>query len=249
MSSSIPSKRAATPPGSLNARKTKAPCFGLSLPGSTTQSEVTNSVLPTDPYPDDTITLLVGEYQFRLTSSERLLTKDSQFFTAAIRDAWLDEDTRTIELPEGNPYVMTHYLSYIDDGVLYTEDTEEVSKGEAEFCYKLLSDLYVAGERFMHRRLQNHVMAEILRISRLRDETLTLWYPASDHVNTIYRGTPPGSPGRRLLVDMQVVMGTKDWMDHDFEIEFVNDVAKAFHDKVHNMSFRQVDLQDDDYML
>jgi hypothetical protein len=46
------------------------------------------------------------------------------------------------------------------------------------------------------------------------------WYPNADHVNVTYRGTPEGSPGRRFLVDLHVVLGTKESINHELEAEF-----------------------------
>jgi hypothetical protein len=59
------------------------------------------------------------------------------------------------------------------------------------------------------------------------------WYPNADHVNVTYRGTPEGSPGRRFLVDLHVVLGTKESINHELEAEFAVDVAKVFYDQLH----------------
>jgi hypothetical protein len=67
-------------------------------------------------------------------------------------------------------------------------------------------------------------------------------------VNIIYGGTPEGSPGRRLLVELQVVMGHKDWLDRRLDLEFVTDVAKAYCDNVESLPWRKKALEAGKYM-
>jgi hypothetical protein len=78
------------------------------------------------------------------------------------------------------------------------------------------------------------------------------WYPNADHVNIIYHGTPEGSPGRRFLVDLYVVLGTKESINHELEAEFAVDVAKAFYDQLHPLGtsfedFSFMPLKAEDY--
>jgi hypothetical protein len=139
------------------------------------------------------------------------LTRDSSYFEAAMKNQWVEGQTRTISLPEESPATIAHYLSYSYSGKLFAEDIRFASlrkhESHIEPCFQMLVSLYVCGERFLNRRIQE--------------------------VNIMYRGTPEGSPGRRLLVDLQVFMGLKEELDYDLEVAFIVDVAKALHDKLY----------------
>lgn len=50
------------------------------------------------------------------------------------------------------------------------------------------------------------------------------------------------------MVDLHVIMGVKEWMDNELEVEFVTDVAKSLYDKVSGLGFREQDLNIDAYM-
>jgi hypothetical protein len=193
-------------------------------------------------------TLLVGHSEQKMLAHRSHLIRDSQFFAAAMKKEWVEGQTRTIKLPEEDPATIAHYLSYLYTGKFFTEDITVTVGDGIESCLQLLSSLYVCGERFIDPKFQNVVLKEIIRLTRLPDKDRMHWYPTGEDVNIIYRGTPQGSPGRRLMVDLHVIMGVKEWMDNELEVEFVTDVAKSLYDKVSGLGFREQDLNIDAYM-
>lgn len=204
-----------------------------------TPSEAINSVLASHFSADDMVTLIVGPEKQTMIAHAPQLTRDSQYFEAAMKNQWVEGQTSTISLPEESSATMAHYLAYSYSGKLFTEDIASGSlrKGEShiEPCFQMLVSLYVYGERFLNRRVQESVVREILRLTLTPSESGDYWYPTREEVNIIYRGTPEGSPGRRLLVDLQVFMGLKEELDYDLEVAFIVDVAKALHDKLYAM--------------
>lgn len=244
-----PSKRKATPPSRMTARKKHVLQAGPKYPDSKTPSEAIASVPANDFSIVNTVTLSVGQDEQEMFIRGSDLARDSGFFATAMEKEWKEGQARTIKIPEERPDTMAHYLHYAARGLLFTEDITQVDGKGIESCYQQLCFLYVAGERFMNRSLQNRAVEEIVRLTGILDNCGVHWFPTGEEVNIVYRGTPQGSPGRQLMVDLQVVMGVKDWMDFDLEVDFLKDVAKALLDKVEDLDFREVELQADNYML
>lgn len=198
----------------------------------TTPDEAVSFSLFTHFSADSTVTLLVGPGEQKMVAHSSQLASDSVFFAAALKKEWKEGQTRTIKLPEEDTSTMAHYLSFLYGGRLSTEDITVVPGEQIKQCYRLLAQLYVSGERFLNRRIQTAVIKEIFRLTLKHDSKRVCWYPTGEVVNIIYRGTPEGSPARRLLVDLHANMGTKEWMDHNLEAGFAIDVAKALYTKI-----------------
>ena len=75
------------------------------------------------------------------------------------------------------------------------------------------------------------MILEFFRILSVKDASGTLWFPADENVNIIYRGTPEHSLARRLLVDIYLTKGGKTVIHEGLEPAFLVDLAKAFYDK------------------
>jgi len=177
------------------------------------------------------------------------LTRDSDFFAAAMKKEWAEGQTRTIKLPEESPDVAAHYLSYLYSGKLFTEDIKSVSGQTIVPCSDLLASLYVSCERYLNRKLQSAIIAEIIRLTSMSDNEGKHWIPTEKCVATVYHGTPKGSPARRLLVDLQVASGEKAWMEYedDKTVTFGIDVINAMYAKAQCLYLRVQDLKVKDY--
>ena len=246
MSTSTPVKRKA-PPTKTAARK-RSSYMEITGQSKKTPAEAMASASFADFSLEGAVTLLVGHSEQVAFAHSSHLVRESQFFAAAMKTEWVEGQTRTIKLPEEDPDAIAHYISYLYTGRLFTEDiTVKVGDG-IESCFQLLSKLYVTGERFIHPKFQNVVLKEIIRLTRLPDKDRMYWYPTGEDVNIVYRGTTHGSPGRRLMVDLHVVMGVKEWMDDELEVEFVTDVAKSLYEKLAGLGLREQDLNIDAYM-
>jgi hypothetical protein len=195
-----------------------------------------------------TVTLLVGDDEQKMIAHGEHLARDSEYFAAAMKKEWVEGQTRTIRLTEECPDAMAHYLSFVYTGKLFTEDVDTVDGERTKPCYLLLVSLYVCGERFLNRRLQSAVVEQILRLTSMPDKDGKEWYPTGESVNIVYNGTPEGSPGRCLMVDLHVVMGATQWLDNELHIDFVTDVARALYERVMGLPFRKQPLTAEKYM-
>lgn len=193
---------------------------------------------------ENTVTLLVGEDEQKMIAYGSQLARDSEFFAAALKKEWAEGQTRTIKLPEESTAVMSHYLSYVYSMKLFTEDVTSIPAPDPdhqlEKCFELLASLYTCGERFLNRRIQQAVVTETIRFTRIPDENGERWFPGWEPVNIIYGGTPEGSPGRRLMVDLHVLMGDDEFAlaRSDLNASFVTDVIRSIFKIIKGLPFR-----------
>jgi hypothetical protein len=131
---------------------------------------------------------------------------------------------------------------------LFAEDIAIVDEDSLETSYSLLASLYVCGERFLNRRLQDAIIKQILRLACIPDKDGVSWNPSAKAVNTVYHGTPQGSLGRHLMVDLHVFFGVEDWLNHGLEVDFIIDVARDLHDKVRDCDFHDESPKVENYV-
>ena len=62
---------------------------------------------------DDIITLIVGPEEVKMSVHGAYLTRDSEFFKAALKKEWVKDETRVIKLPEEDPVMMAHYMTFV----------------------------------------------------------------------------------------------------------------------------------------
>lgn len=222
---------------------------------TTKDARTTDDFQVATPYnfsPDDAVTLIVGVEQKRMLVHSTYLTRDSDFFKAALKKEWSEGETRMIKLPEEDPELMAHYLTFVYHYKLPFKGVAPKDRGDYTARWWALVDLYVYGERFLHRPIQNAVIKEILRLTRLKDSNGGQWFPCRRLVDRMYRGTPDGSPGRRLMVDLHIIKGDKSWLHDNSEPQFTTDLTKAFYDmmELHDNfgDFREKELKAKDYM-
>lgn len=214
-------------------------------PSSKTPNEAINAALLSHFSAYGVLTLLVGEDEQKMIAHSMHLTQDSEFFAAALKIEWEEGQTRIIKLPEESTATMAHYLSYLYGRILSTEDIKCVNGKDIYPCFDLLASLYVCGERFLNRKIQHAVLAEILRLSSISDKNGVQWCPSTESANIIYAGTPEDSPGRRLLIDLYVVKGDRSIPGGDSR--FSADVVKVLFDKVHTLKLKVKDLKVEKY--
>lgn len=178
--------------------------------------------------PNDMVTLILGPHEKKMLVHGKYLCRTSEYFKGALKKEWLEGDTRTITLPEC-PAIMAHYMAFAYSSELPTTDHPLEDEDDFEYCYQLLANLYVYGERFLNSSLKEAVMTEFFRLMDTEDASGIWWSPTQEEVNIIYRGTPANSPARRLMVDVHIRNGQEDWICDDLEPSFLVDLAKAFY--------------------
>jgi hypothetical protein len=149
-----------------------------------------------------TVTLLVAFDGEPLVAHESYLTKNSEFFQAAMKKEWAEGQTRVIKLPEEDVAIMTSYLTAIYGCQLPTSTMTAAPSGGFEANqWQLLVELYLVGERMLDKHIQNAVIKEILRISKLSDKRGGVHFMPTSVVNMCFDATTEQSPLRWLIID------------------------------------------------
>lgn len=71
----------------------------------------------------------------------------------------------------------------------------------------MLAELYVIGEKILDKRFQVQVINAFVCAARevnAFSNQNTIRHPSAVEVDIVYQGTPPGSPARRLMVEIYV---------------------------------------------
>ena len=124
---------------------------------------------------------------------------------------------------------MAHYMTFVYDNKLPFDGLLPETREQFGARWPILIDLYACGERFLNRPIKDAIIKELLRLVCVKTAIGT-WSPTGENVNRIYRGTPEGSPLRRLIVDIHVTKGKKDWLSPNANAEFLMDMSKALYD-------------------
>jgi hypothetical protein len=201
---------------------------------------------------DDAVTLVVGPEEKEMFVHGTYLTDGSDFFKAALKKEWTEGQTRVIKFPEEDPETMAHFMTFVYHGQLPFEGVLPQNRNDYAARWCILIDLYVYGERFLYRWIQNAVIKEMVHLTRTKSPTGGRWFPTSAMVDRVYRGTPEGSPLRRLIVDAHVIFGKRDWLSKNANAQFLLDLAKAFYGKIDPdnkvQDFRMKDLDAATYL-
>jgi hypothetical protein len=169
---------------------------------------------------DDLVRIEVGtgDELRSFTVHGAFLTPRSLFFKKALSGAWKEAEERVIKLPEDSNDTFELYLQVIYGQPISVEPdpVPENYKGSSERLE--LAKLYVFAEKVQDARTKNVVTKAFLN-SVWKLHKCGKWSsPHHDCVNVVYRGTAPGSPMRRLIVDIfaytitnPVTFEPKDW--------------------------------------
>lgn len=111
-----------------------------------------------------TVTLLVGTDEEPLIAHESYITKNSEFFQAAVKKEWAEGQTRVIKLPEDDVETMTNYLTFTYSCELPTSKLVKGHPGQTNIDWDSLAKLYVLGERILDKCVRNAITSEIVRI-------------------------------------------------------------------------------------
>jgi hypothetical protein len=204
------------------------------LPGVTSEQHSMADLETAEPAPalsfdkSEILTLLVGPKRWELVVHEKCLTRNSDFFKAAVKKEWTEGQTRTIKLPEELCFdTFVRYLNFTYREKLHTEEAKTVSGKH----FESLAKIYVLGERMLDRPVQHAVVREMIRLTTIRNKEGRTKFSAALVLNIAYEGTSTGSPLRRLLVDMHVLEALPSW-SYCKHPEFLRDFSQALLEKV-----------------
>jgi hypothetical protein len=177
-------------------------------------------------HPSDTLFLIVGEEQEQFLVHSTYLSARSEFFRAALSKNWKEGQSRVIKLPEDDPTTVAQYLDFVYKDMLPT--LRGWSPDQAKVMYLALARLYVYGERVLDVVIRNVIVEHFISFSSIANRELLPhpYYPGPDVVELVYEGTTAASPMRKLLVDMYVRHGSKEWLAPESHAGFCQDVAR-----------------------
>jgi hypothetical protein len=117
-------------------------------------------------HPSTMVTLLVGPEEQEMTVHGDRLARNSAYFKAALRDEWLEGQTRVIKLVDESTEIMRHYIEYVYSGKPPTHDLTVASEARSIFSrhYPLLAEIYVIAERRLDAKCQNVIIRELIRL-------------------------------------------------------------------------------------
>lgn len=155
----------------------------------------------------EAVTLIVGS-EIELLVHANEISRNSASFKAALKKGWLEGQTRTINLPVEEGWIVAHYLGFTYSGNLPTASIENtmLAPNHHNAEYLILSKLYTLGKRLMDDVVQVAVIRELIRLHGIFDGAVS----SQETINIIYQGTVDGDPARILLVDMYVKWATSD---------------------------------------
>lgn len=92
----------------------------------------------------------------------------------------------------------------------------------------LLIEAFILGEKLQDQEFRDAVIDCLIDAVDTPDGQDKRWYPTPGFIDRAYRGTPEGSPLRRLLVDMDFFDGCREWLDEATNADLLRDPARDF---------------------
>ena len=132
-------------------------------------------------------------------------------------------------MPEDDPSLFKIYVQWLYTDKIFTKTNDKWGSLD----YERLGHLYCLGEKLIDKQFQNRVIDALVTGTREefpREEGgITTRYPTKESVDAVYKGTPIGSPARRLMVDLHVRHGAQEWIANDTmqNVEFLVDLTRA----------------------
>lgn len=206
---------------------------------------------------EDVVILLVGPDEEEFTVHESCITRNSDFFKAAMRREWAEGQTRTIKLPEETCIEsFVNYLNFSYREKLPTENftiiTNEGFKRTGD-PYQVLGKIFVIGERMLDKSVQNAVAREFLRLAKIKSPNDMRRFPGESTITMIYEGTSTGSPMRRMMVAFYVTLGIMTWPYKGQHPEFLGELVEELQRKIIGQKairdFRVRQLVAEDYLV
>lgn len=176
--------------------------------------------------PKDTVLLLVGKSEEEALVHASYLSNRPDFFKAALSKDWMESQKRVIKLPKDDPATVAQYLDFCYTTKLPTR--RESTEDQVESMFIALARLYVYGERVLDSVIRDATIDQLIAFSAVVNHDLPAHphCPGLEAVEIVYGGATDAAPVRRLLVDLYVRHGSKEWMQPELHAAFCQDVAR-----------------------
>ncbi|KAI9691330.1 MAG: hypothetical protein M1820_009751 [Bogoriella megaspora] len=160
---------------------------------------------------------------------ESYLTKSSEYFRAALRGPWQEQQSRVINFADEDAAVVKLYVQWAYTCKIYIRDEcfEQGDPCTYRGDYERLVKAYAFGDKIQDVAFRDTLIDAIIALSKTPDAKDFCWLPIKDVVTTVYESTLPGSQLRQLMVDFHAWMGAEDWVNEDIYGEFSADLIRA----------------------
>jgi hypothetical protein len=124
---------------------------------------------------------------------------------------WAERDERLVKLPEDDPEIFATYINFVYTNTVATSGAEDPKTHDALAAELItLSHLYVLSEKLCDTAAKNATIEATLAAAEEKDTDGKTSIHGWRSIRTMYEGTPKGSPGRRLIVDLWTNFSFKD---------------------------------------
>jgi hypothetical protein len=177
-------------------------------------------------------TLVVGMNELEFPVHQQRLCERSLYFAATTKEDWKEGQEHRVPLPYDNPSAVGLYIQWIYGGRIFTRLGKQESEIEDKRTYSetsLLVEGFIFGERVQDGSFRDAVIDAMIVSINTTGKDDKHRYPSGPVVDRAYEGTPEGSPLRKLMVDIHVNHGSREWLEGVTNIDFVKDLAEALY--------------------
>ena len=186
----------------------------------------------------ETVTLLVGPSKEKFTVLKLFLVKSSDFFKACCKEgaAWVESETKTIEMPEEDPKIFSAYLQwlYTQELVIFdgfniesVKDADLKTTEEAAcLAYDRLVQFAMLADRLVDSAFNNEIVNNFISIEQASEFGMSTQTKVDLH-----SALPENSPIRRLMVRLTMQRIDTDYLNRrgkDLSQEFAVDLLRSY---------------------
>jgi len=158
------------------------------------------------------------------------MCKRSEFFNRALNGNWSEKKDRLVKLPEDDTKIFSLYVNLIYTGEIPGQTGySKMMPDEFQKHIMAIVKLYILAEKLQDKQAKNVALTTVHAKIALNLSPDRL--PNAEIVELMYRNTPKGSLGRRLMVHLWNDNNTKDILGKSEGIckEFFVDLARSLH--------------------
>ena len=129
---------------------------------------------------------------------------------------------------DDDPKVVELYAQWLYCGRILSHDPtldSEQDSGEPD----LLVGAFVFGENIQDAQFRDTVLDALIMYTSTPYKHGERWFPTGSTVRRAYKGTPVGSPLRRLMVDLHSHHGSQEWIKDDCSVDFLVDLVRNMY--------------------
>ena len=141
-----------------------------------------------------------------------------------MKEEWKEGQDRTIALPDDSADVVSLHVDWVYSNRILSRTSSPSNENDSGEI-QLLVHAFVFGEKIQDGRFKDALIDAMIKSTLHRDKDGMRWFPGVSTVNIAYEGTPPGSPLRRLMIDLWARNGGEKWARSGLDSAFLIDLV------------------------